>query len=194
MAIDAGAGTTSKAQSSVPFTMGLLAAVLVIAVVFISQSTWSPPMYAAFKTVHVMAAVVWIGGAVLLAVLGLVAESKGDPAELAVIARQASLVGERLFAPAGGTVLLMGIAMVIKSGLGFGHFWVILGLVGNGITFILGAFVLTPISKAISKSIAEKGPAHPDTAALIRKVLIIARLDVCMLLIVVANMVTKPFG
>ena len=39
---------------------------------------------------------------------------------MAVIARQAAVVGERFFAPAGLLVLAMGIAMVVNLGLDWG--------------------------------------------------------------------------
>ena len=60
-------------------------------------------------------AVFWVGGGLLLTVLGLRAERSDDPAELATLARQAAFAGEKLFAPAGLLVLLMGIAMMITG-------------------------------------------------------------------------------
>src|SRR5919202_1343162 len=65
------------------------------------EAGWSTSWYAAFKAVHVVFAVTWIGGGLLLTILGLVAERKNDPAEIASIARQAAFAGERIFAPAG---------------------------------------------------------------------------------------------
>lgn len=59
--------------------------------------------YAIFKFVHVTFAVVWIGGGTLLTILALVAERGDDPMEVVIVARQAALVGERLFAPAGSS-------------------------------------------------------------------------------------------
>ena len=40
----------------------------------------------------------------------------------------------------------------------------------------------------------EHGPTHPASIALINKILLIARIDVAVLLIVVLDMVTKPFA
>jgi uncharacterized membrane protein len=166
--------------------------VLVVAVVFISQASWSNAWYSAFKTVHVIAAVVWIGGGALLTILGLVAERTNDPVELATVARWAATVGEKLFAPAGLVVVAMGIAMMVNTDWGWGRFWVIAGLVGYAITFVVGVGVLAPLAKKITALVEEKGATAPETTAQIKKILLIARVDVALLLLVVVDMVTKP--
>ena len=53
--------------------------VLVVAVVFISQASWYNAWYSAFKAVHVIAAVIWVGGGALLMILGIAAERKRRP-------------------------------------------------------------------------------------------------------------------
>ena len=40
----------------------------------------------------------------------------------------------------------------------------------------------------------EKGPAAPETQAAIQRILLVARFDIAILLLVVADMVTKPFS
>jgi uncharacterized membrane protein len=186
------AATTPRTRSSGPVTALLGGIVLVVAVVFISQASWSNAWYSAFKTVHVIAAVVWIGGGALLTILGLVAERKNDPVELATVARWAATVGEKLFAPAGLVVVAMGIAMMVNTDWGWGRFWVIAGLVGYAITFVVGVGVLAPLAKKITALVEEKGATAPETTAQIKKILLIARVDVALLLLVVVDMVTKP--
>jgi uncharacterized membrane protein len=186
------AATTPRTRSSGPVTALLGGIVLVVAVVFISQASWSNAWYSAFKTVHVIAAVVWIGGGALLTILGVAAERKSDPVELATVARQAATVGEKLFAPAGLVVVAMGIAMMVNTNWGWGRFWVVAGLVGYAITFVTGVAVLAPLAKKVTALVEEKGPAHPESTAQIKKILMIARVDVALLLLVVIDMVTKP--
>ena len=43
-------------------------------------------------------------------------------------------------------------------------------------------------------SAEQNGPEHPTTLALIDRILLIARVDVAVLLLVIADMVTKPFS
>jgi uncharacterized membrane protein len=186
--------TPAEARSSGPLTAILAGIVLVVAVVFISQASWTNAWYSAFKAVHVIAAMIWIGGGALLMILGIVAERRRDPVELATVARQAAMVGEKLFAPAGIVVVAMGVAMMVNTNWGWGKFWVIAGLVGYAITFVTGVGVLSPMTKKIAALTEEKGPNHPETAAAITRVLQIVRIDVAMLLLVVVDMVVKPFS
>ena len=190
--METSAPTTPQARSSAPLTGVLAGVVLVVAIVFISNASWSNAWYSAFKAIHVLAAVIWIGGGAFLTILGVAAERKNDPVELATIARQAATVGEKLFAPAGIVVVAMGVAMMVNTNWGWGKFWVVAGLVGYAITFVTGVGVLAPIAKKVTALVDDKGPADPETMAAIGKVLMIARVDIALLLLVVVDMVTKP--
>lgn len=181
-------------RSTAPLTGVIAAVALAVAIVFVTQSGPGDSWYFAFKSVHVIAAVVWIGGGMLLVILGVAAEIKRDPAELATVARQAALVGERLFAPAGLVVLLMGIAMMLNTNWGWGKFWVIVGLLGYAATFITGVAVLSPMARKASRLIAEKGADDPETTAHIQRILLVARVDMAVLFLVIVDMVAKPFA
>jgi uncharacterized membrane protein len=192
--METSAAPPAEARSSGPLTAVLAGVVLVVAVVFISQASWTNAWYSAFKAVHVIAAMIWIGGGALLMILGIVAERRRDPVELATVARQAAMVGEKLFAPAGIVVVAMGVAMMVNTNWGWGKFWVIAGLVGYAITFVTGVAVLSPMTKKIAALTEEKGVNDPETTAAITRVLQIVRIDVAMLLLVVVDMVVKPFS
>ena len=88
----------------------------------------------------------------------------------------------------------MGIAMMINTNWGWGHFWVIVGLIGYAATFVTGIAVLSPLAKQIDASAEENGPEHPTTLALIDRIIMLARIDVALLLVVVIDMITKPFA
>ena len=130
----------------------------------------------------------------LLTILAIVADRRNDPHEVATIARQAVFVGEKIFAPAGLLVFLMGISMMLNTNWGWGKFWVVAGLIGYAATFVNGIAVLTPLAKKVSKLLDEKGAERAGDDAAIGRVLLIARIDVAVLLLVVADMVTKPFS
>jgi len=168
----------------------IAAAVLVVAIVFCSTSSW----YSTFKAVHVGFAVIWVGGGFLLTLLGLIAERQRDPVQMAVIAKQAALVGERLFSPASGIVLAAGIAMMVNLNWGWGHFWIVAGLIGFASTFVTGIGFLAPRAKRLHELMQTAGPTAPETQAAISEILLIARIDIAVLLLVVVDMVTKPFA
>jgi len=191
--------TTSSAAArtksrSAPLTLALGVVVLAVGTIFALESGWYNDWYSIFRVVHVVVAVFWVGGGLTITILGLRAEGMDDPREIATLARQAAFIGERFFAPAGLVVLLMGIGMVINGHLGWNHFWVIAALVGYAITFTNGVGVLSPLAKKVDALIASKGPEAAETQAAVRRVLMIARVDVAVLVLVVADMTTKPFS
>jgi uncharacterized membrane protein len=191
------AAEAASRRSSAPLTAAIGLGVLVVGAVFAFDSAWYSHWYAVFRVVHVAVAVFWVGGGLLLTVLGLRAERSDDPAELATLARQAAFAGEKLFAPAGLLVLLMGIAMMINGAGGllqWGKFWVIAGLVGYALTFVTGITVLAPLAKKVDALLTAEGPAAPATQEAITRILLVARFDIAVLLLVVADMVTKPFS
>jgi uncharacterized membrane protein len=194
--------TTDIAEQSVPrdrtsrwLSVGILAAVVAVGLVFALNTTDAPShWYAVFKWIHVSVAVFWVGGGLLLTVLALRAERARNPEELLSIARQAAFAGEKLFAPAGLVVLAMGITMVINDHIGFGTTWVDIGLVGYALTFTTGIAVLAPLAKKIVTLTESVGPSAPETQAAIERILLVSRFDIAVLLIVVADMLLKPFS
>jgi uncharacterized membrane protein len=183
-----------KASSSPRLTAAIGIAVLAVGVVFAFESAWYGHWYAVFRLVHVVLAVFWVGGGLVLTILGLKAERADDPNEIATLARWGAFVGERFFAPAGGIVFLSGVAMMVNTDWGWGKFWVDFGMLGYAVTFVTGVAVLTPQAKRIAALSASDGPSAPATVAAIRRILVILRIDIGVLVLVVADMVTKPFS
>ena len=181
----------TPARGSLLPTALIFGAFLLFAIIFaVSAGHW----YTAFMAIHVLFVVIWIGGGALLTVFGIMAERNQDTDQVGQIAKMAAFAGEKIFAPAGIVVVTMGIAMVLDAHLGFDHFWIIFGLLGFLATFLLGVGVLSPMAKKLNELVEEKGPTAPETQAVITKILLIARADVAMLLLVIVDMVTKPFS
>src|ERR1043166_5864539 len=185
--------TEPSARPALTLTFALLAVIGLVVVLFAVESIYNG-WYALFKAVHVMFAVIWLGGGFLLTLFGVIAERRNDPNEIATVARQAAMVGLKLFAPAGLIVFLMGVAMMLNTNWGWGKFWVIAGLVGYAATFTTGLAVLAPLTKKIHASVQANGPTHPETIVLIKRGMLVARFDLALILLVVAHMVTKPFS
>jgi uncharacterized membrane protein len=178
-----------------PVTAAIGLAVAIVGLVFLFEANgFTSHWYALFKWVHVTGAVVWVGGGLTLTILAMRAERSSDPREMATIARQAAFIGERVFAPVGMLVFLMGIAMVINLHWGWGTTWIVIGLVGYVITFLTGILVLGPQAKRIGQLMEARGPDAAETQAAIQRILLIARVDVGVLLLVVADMILKPFA
>ena len=166
MATDPQIGALSEQNRRASKTITLAAAALLLlgALVFLLESdSW----YLAFKAVHVVAAVLWVGGGTLLAVLAITAERDPDPARLLGVARQAEWAA-RIFIPASFTVLGMGIAMTINGDLDWGQFWLVFGLVAWTISTAIGVGFLTPRIKQLNALIQERGERDPAVQAAVQ--------------------------
>jgi uncharacterized membrane protein len=189
-------GSAAASRGSQNLTYTILAGVVIVGVIFAFsgssavQNNW----YSLFKAVHVLFAVIWVGGGVSIMIHAIRAQRTYDPDEIVTIAKQAAFMGEKVFAPVGLVTFLMGIAMMINTSWGWGHFWIIAGLIGYASTFIVGVAILSPMAKKIDESAEKNGATHPETLALIERIMLIGRFDVAVLMLVVLDMVTKPFA
>jgi uncharacterized membrane protein len=188
--------TLAPTRGSKNLTLGILAGVVVVGAIFAFSGSAVLPnnWYAAFKAVHVVFAVIWVGGGMTIMTLGLRAQLSNEASSVVTIAQQAAFMGEKVFAPAGLVTFLMGIAMMVNTSWGWGHFWIVAGLIGYASTFLVGVGVMSPLAKKIESSARENGPEHPETLALIDRIMLIGRFDLAVLLLVVVDMVTKPFA
>ena len=138
-----------------PLTAAIGLTVVAVALVFLFETNlFTSRWYALFKLVHVVGAVAWVGGGLTLTILAARAERSSDPIEMAMIARQAAFVGERVFAPIGLIVFLAGIAMVIN--LHWGWDWIVIGLVGYVLHVLTGLLVLGPQAKRVGQLIEQR--------------------------------------
>lgn len=193
--MDTPASVPAEERTSGTLTYALLAIILAVAAIFAFNSTAVPDhWYGLFKAMHVTFAVLWVGGAAMLTILAIAAERSNDPVQIAEIARQAATVGEKFFAPVGLVTFLMGIAMMLNTSWGWGHFWIVVGLIGYAATFGVGIGVIAPTVKKLHASIDAQGPTHADSIALIKRVMLITRIDTALLVVIVLDMVTKPFA
>ena len=175
------------------YAIGVVFLLVAILFAMASPQDW----YGAFKTIHVVFAVIWIGGGFLLTTLAFIAEQQNDPAGKLHVARQAAMVGEKVFTPSSLIVLAMGIAMMLND---FGKlvwdwdsFWIAFGLLGFVATFAIGIGILSPTAKKIHGLLETVGPNTPEVHAAMTKIFLVARLDAAILLLVVVDMTAKPF-
>ena len=184
-------GALSDENRRISTTITLVAAGLLTvgALVFILESdSW----YLAFKAVHVVAAVLWIGGGAFLTFMAMATERAEDPGRLIEVARQAEWGAMRIFVPASFVVLAMGIAMTINGDLDWGQFWLVFGLVAWAISTAIGVGFLTPRIKTLNALIEERGERDQAVQAAVRPILLAARLDIALLLLIVIDMTVKP--
>lgn len=148
--------------------------------------------YELLKFVHIVMAIIWVGGAITIQVLAFRILKTNDPIRMANLTGDAGTLGERLFAPASGILVIMGVLMVLDAGWEFSDTWIVIGIIGFLATLITGLFYLTPTAKKLGGLIEQRGPEDPEAQSLMKKLIVISRIDLVVLLIVVFNMVAKP--
>jgi uncharacterized membrane protein len=149
-------------------------------------------LYELLLAVHILAAVIWVGGATSLQVLAIRATGSGDPVRMATFAGEAEWVGMRIFMPASAVVLLAGIALVFEGSWGFDQLWILLGLAGIAFSIVVGAGFLGPESGRIRERVEARGPEDTEVKDRIRRIFMISRIELAILLLIVLDMAIKP--
>jgi uncharacterized membrane protein len=148
--------------------------------------------YTGLKFVHVLAAIIWVGGAVSANILGTRISRTNDGDRLAVFGRDTEWLGTHVYLPASLTVLVFGILTALKGHYSFSQAWLIIGIVGIVLTSITGSAFLGPELKRIAALIETNGTNDPGVIARTKRLIVVGRIDLVVLLIVVFAMVTKP--
>jgi uncharacterized membrane protein len=148
--------------------------------------------YDTLKFLHVLAAITWVGSAIYARVLATKVLGENDPAHVVRVAKDIGDLGKRLITPSAIAVLVLGIWIVAVSAWNFTDTWVLLGLVGIAITIATGAGFLGPETERIGKLGADRDPSDPELQRRIKRVFMVSRVDLVVLVLVVADMVFKP--
>ena len=138
---------------------------------------------------HVAAAIGWVGVGFAMMMLAIPAFRSNDPDRIVGLMRQLHQMESRIV-PIPPVLLLTGVALVIFYG-DWGELWIILGLVGIAATALTGMFILSPRTKKVVEIAHRDGATH-EAVARSRDFLKIARFDVTVLFVIVADMVLKP--
>lgn len=171
------------------FTPLLLALLLGGTILFLWRSSHAEEIYMA---AHVAAAVVWVGGAAAIAILALLVERTRDTHALASLIRQIETMAKTIFAPASFVTLGFGFALVEKEGERYGSFWIDFALAVWALSFVLGGLIIGPRTAKLRRLIDESGEGDPLVQEGIARVLLLARIDAVMLLLVIVDMAAKP--
>ncbi|MDQ4018774.1 MAG: DUF2269 domain-containing protein [Actinomycetota bacterium] len=99
-----------------------------------------------------------------------------------------------IFIPSSLLVLAFGIWLTIEGPWSFGDLWIVLGLVGYGLTFLTGVLWIAPQSKRAAEMMARDGGLSSEPEFVARRMTTFARLDMAVLFIVVLDMAVKPTG
>ncbi len=148
-------------------------------------------LYEWLLAVHILMAIIWVGGGITGQIL-VSRMRAADGARMVKTAADLEWIGMHVYFPASIILLLAGILMVIEAQWGFTTPWVLIGLIGFGITVVMGMAVLGPQIKKIHAAVEEKGPDDPEVQAQLGRLFVLSRIDLAVLILVVIDMAVKP--
>jgi uncharacterized membrane protein len=154
-----------------------------------------PPvdLYEVLKTIHVLAAVIWVGGGVMGHIIAGRAFRSNETAKVASAGADAEWVGTRVFFPASMVLLASGIWMVVISDAwNFGDLWIVVGIAGYAASAINGMAFLGPVSKRVGEMAASSDSVTPELRSQLDRLMVLSRVDLTILILVVIDMVIRP--
>ena len=148
-------------------------------------------MYEALKYIHILAAMVWVGGAFFTQMLAIKVTRSGDTADLARTGRDLAIVGGRVFPLASIILLIAGILMVLQRW-SFSQAWVAVALVLWVVSLLAGVLYIGPRAAAVGKQFAAEGPSSVAARAGMARLFLVSRLELVSFAVIVFLMVFKP--
>jgi uncharacterized membrane protein len=149
-------------------------------------------MYELLLTIHVLAAVIWVGGGLAMHILGRRTLKRGNSEEIYKFSEEINKVAMRLYAPASLILLIAGILLVNEAGYEFDQLWITLAFIGWLFSFVVGIGYYGPQDKRLQKLVAAEGPNATGVVANVRQALLVNSIEQTILFLIVIDMTTKP--
>jgi len=148
-------------------------------------------LYTILLSVHIIAAIIWIGGGFSLMLLLARMRREQDPAALSGLLRHGAVLGQRIFGPASLLLVIVGFGLVADGDWDF-KLWLILGIVGWLGSAVHGAAFMGPKSEKLSELVASGTGDAQTIDARLRNLALHGNAELVVLLLVVVDMVVKP--
>ena len=149
--------------------------------------TW----YELWLFLHVLAAIVWIGGATAIQVFGILTKRAADPAKTAFFARNVSFTVMWVLLPASLLVLAAGIGLTENGGWDWSEPFISWGL---ALWAVVSLVAFGYLGRAIGKAgarLAADGPS-PALGLRLRNLVWLSRALLAILVVIVFLMTVKP--
>jgi uncharacterized membrane protein len=154
-------------------------------------STLRDTMYQLLVYVHILSAIVWVGGAIYAQILAVRVSRSSDPAELPMLARHTAWLGLRVFLPASLLIIISGVAMTLQAW-SFGQAWIAIAVALWVVSAGLGGIYVGPRVAKVSGLFEAEGPGSENARALLGRLFLVSRLELISFFVIVGLMVFKP--
>ncbi|HYI23431.1 MAG TPA: DUF2269 family protein [Candidatus Limnocylindrales bacterium] len=148
-------------------------------------------MYQLFLYIHIICAVIWVGGAVAMQALAIMASRSSDTSDLPRVGHYAERIGTFVFLPASILLFIAGAVMVVQAW-SFGQVWVAVSVGLWILSAGAGALYLGPNAKKVGQLFATEGSASTAGRSLLNRLFLVSRLELVSFFVIIALMVFKP--
>ena len=145
-----------------------------------------------YLTLHIFAAVIWVGGGFTLQLAYRLAFQSADPGPRVFLGNAAEWIGQRFYLGSSIALLVTGFLMISEADISVGDGWILFGLAVIVASAAVGAGYLGPESGRLGKLMEAKGPDDPEVIDRVKRLLLISRIELVFLFLVLADMVAKP--
>ncbi|MGI8775776.1 MAG: DUF2269 family protein [Actinomycetota bacterium] len=149
--------------------------------------------YEAMRFVHILAAIVWVGGAIMFQFIYMRVMAANDPGRMRAFAADTEQIGKKVLMPAAIVVLAAGVTMVLNhGGINFEDTWIVIGIAGIIGSALVGSLYLGPEGGRIGALLQERGGEDDEIRSRRERLVLIGRIELTVLILIVLDMVVKP--
>lgn len=145
-----------------------------------------------YKTIHVLAAVAWVGATIVSQVHSAWVARRKRQDDFAHFIEFQAFLGNRYYAPLTLVVIVSGIAMVLDGPSNFSDAWIVIGIAIWIVSVAIGAGYLGPQGEKVKEGLAAGGPPDTVLQQRINRIKFASQAELVILIAVVADMVIKP--
>ena len=149
--------------------------------------TW----YEFWLFLHVLAAIVWVGGAVAIQVFGVLTKRAADPAKTVFFAGNVSFTVLRIFLPASLVIIASGVGLTKTGHWDWGEPFIVFGLILWAIVSLVAFGFLARAMQTAGAQLAAEGPS-PALGLRMRNLVWLSRVLLGILVLIVFLMTVKP--
>lgn len=153
--------------------------------------TFAATTYQWYLAVHILAAVIWVGGALTVQLLAIRAARPNAALQIGSLASEIEWVGTRVFIPSSLILVVMGFLLIHEGSWDY-KFFIVFALAVWIASFLVGAAFLGPQSRKLSADVERHGPDSAQARARLQRIFLVSRIELVFLLLVVLDMVLKP--
>lgn len=150
-------------------------------------------LYTTLVFIHVLMAIVWVGGVLITQVYVLRATRSDDPNRKMKLFGDISWIGLHVWVPSAFVLVVVGVAMVLLSeAWSFSQPWIWVSLAVYALSLGTGMLFIGPENGRIAELAEQRGPTDPEVVRRSSRLLVVFRSEALALIIVVWMMVAKP--